>query len=331
VREKHRIEDAWVEVKGAFPSDTRSIARQLAGHANTARGEPILWVFGLDERRGVVGVSYAELANWWPQVAAHFDGEAPAFADANVRAEGRALVALVFDTTAAPFVVRTTTSEGAGEGKDRDVPWREGTRTRSARRHEMLGLLVPWIRVPEYEVIDVYADSRPSARQEEASLSLDWSIDLWLYLAPISPEPVVLPFHHTRMWVRSADDGEAWAAPRVFISIPNPQGAAFRTPATATVTVSATEAVLTGPAMVIVSSHFTTVAEGFPADRPLRVGFTLSPFAAARTVTEEVEVLPRKPTGVEHRTWQIKEQEKESEGRWVVSPRAKRIAPPLAL
>jgi len=46
-----RIEDDLVECKGEWPDpQKRSAARQLAGHANKAGSEPILWIIGLDEK-----------------------------------------------------------------------------------------------------------------------------------------------------------------------------------------------------------------------------------------------------------------------------------------
>ena len=46
-------------------------ARKIAGHANAARGEPILWIIGLDEDdHQVTGASDVELADWWAQATA---------------------------------------------------------------------------------------------------------------------------------------------------------------------------------------------------------------------------------------------------------------------
>ncbi len=73
-----RIEDFRVECKGTWPSAAKA-ARQIAGHANAARGEPILWIIGLDEDNNrVTGASEVELADWWAQVtAAHDEGITP--------------------------------------------------------------------------------------------------------------------------------------------------------------------------------------------------------------------------------------------------------------
>jgi hypothetical protein len=43
-----RVEDFRVECKADWPPAARA-ARRIAGQANTARGEPILWIIGLHE------------------------------------------------------------------------------------------------------------------------------------------------------------------------------------------------------------------------------------------------------------------------------------------
>src|SRR6266536_6298213 len=68
-----RIEDFRVECKGVWPPAAKA-ARQIAGHANAARGEPILWIIGLDEQgQQVKSASDVELADWWAQVTAAYD------------------------------------------------------------------------------------------------------------------------------------------------------------------------------------------------------------------------------------------------------------------
>lgn len=68
-------EDARVELKAEWPGDHAKVARRTAGHTNAALGEPVLWVIGLDEGRGVVGVPAVDTAVWLAGVMAHFDGD----------------------------------------------------------------------------------------------------------------------------------------------------------------------------------------------------------------------------------------------------------------
>ena len=49
-------EDSRVECKRVWIAEHWEVARQLAGHANAARGEVLLWLIGVDEIDGVIGV-----------------------------------------------------------------------------------------------------------------------------------------------------------------------------------------------------------------------------------------------------------------------------------
>jgi hypothetical protein len=60
-------EDDRVEFKRDAIDPTK-LARRLAGHANAARAEWILWIFGVDEKEGFVGTSSLEWSSLWPQV-----------------------------------------------------------------------------------------------------------------------------------------------------------------------------------------------------------------------------------------------------------------------
>ena len=83
-------EDSRVELKSEW-IDPQRVARQIAAHANAARGDPILWIIGADQQRGIVGANHEELANWFAQVKAQFDGLAPQLTDLNVPVKSGAL------------------------------------------------------------------------------------------------------------------------------------------------------------------------------------------------------------------------------------------------
>jgi len=139
-------------LKAAWP-DPQKAARRIAGHANAARGAEILWLIGVDEARGVVGAQANEMATWFPQVEANFDGLAPAHTDLIVPTTGQSLVAVLFETERAPFVVKNPAYGQTGGGPvELEVPWRDGTRVRSARRSEMVRLLSPLAELPSLDV-----------------------------------------------------------------------------------------------------------------------------------------------------------------------------------
>ena len=188
-----RVEDSRVECKAAW-IDPVQAARRIAGHANAARGEGILWVMGLDEKRGlVVGVTLTEFSAWWAKVESQFDeGMAPAVQDVAVHVDKRKAVdALYMETDRAPFVIRNP-GHGTVKGMPKfEVPWREGTAVRSASRAEILRLLVPRMRQPEIEVLQAEGTYWPGKRPNELNLRMR----LVLYVMPRPGAPLVIPFH----------------------------------------------------------------------------------------------------------------------------------------
>lgn len=139
-------EDSFIELKSEWPDVGK--ARQLAGHANSANGEEIVWIIGVDEKnRCLTTPARQDPAKWWSQVSSRFDDNvAPEMMDLVVPVRpGMSVTALAFKTDRAPYVV----SVSNGGTTERDVPIRSGTRTRSATRHELLRFLVPAATVPE--------------------------------------------------------------------------------------------------------------------------------------------------------------------------------------
>ena len=123
VRAGQPVEDARAELKSTWPTDHTRAARRLAGHANAAQGEPILWLIGVDEKgQSVPGVSAEEMSSWWAQVSTCFgDGTYPVPQELAMPTEGVTVVAIVFETDRAPYLVK---AEGGGSIQF-EVPWRE--------------------------------------------------------------------------------------------------------------------------------------------------------------------------------------------------------------
>lgn len=197
-------EDATVELKRDWP-DPRKAARRLAGHANAARGEPILWIIGIDgSAREAPGAPKQDLADWWPQVRKCFDGEAPDLlfdVSPRVPDSDATVVGLAFQTDAAPFVI----SVPAQGSVDREVPWRQGTRVRSAKREELLRVLVPLQRKPEVTVL--HADLSESTKSGGSNSY--WSARVVVYLVPRTPEPIWILKHKVQAFFRHCGDPEA--------------------------------------------------------------------------------------------------------------------------
>ena len=175
-------EDSRVELKSEW-IEPQKAARQIAAHANAARGEPILWIIGVDQQRGVVGANHEELADWFAGVKAQFDGLAPQLTDLTVPVRNGAVAALLFETDRSPFVVKNPVFGQTGGGPVQfEVPWREHTSTRTATRSELIKLLSPLQKLPSFEILSATLSAEVTPFEESDKLKqLLWSLELEMY------------------------------------------------------------------------------------------------------------------------------------------------------
>lgn len=191
-RQGKPLEDSLVEVKAKWISNPNAAARRIGGHANAAGGEPILWIIGIDENtNSIVGADKTETANWLQSVQAEFNELAPSVTDLNVPFEGQTLVALLFDTSRAPFTVKNPVHGKQGCGPvSLEVPWREGTKVNSATRSQLVRLLAPLEAIPSVDVLN------PCLRANQVSKDmLAWYLKMNIYLVSKTYRQVVIPFH----------------------------------------------------------------------------------------------------------------------------------------
>ena len=189
-------EDARVELKARWPEDLARAARQLAGHANAVGGGPILWLIGVDQKKGIIiGANHEEIADWYARLQTYFDGLAPQVTDINVPVRNGSVVALLFDTDRVPFVVKNPAfGVEKGDSIQREVPWREGASTRSATRADLLRLLVPGQKIPDYEVMGGRLMVNFKDNQHNAEYYI-WSLHLELFIYPKEEGRIVIPDH----------------------------------------------------------------------------------------------------------------------------------------
>jgi len=208
VESGHSNEDYRVELKSEWP-DAKKAARRIAGHANAAHGEPILWLIGVDEEKGVVGVNNEELANWYAKVKAEFDGLEPQIMrDLNVPVAGITVVALLFDTDRAPYLVKNPAyGQPSGGPVQLEVPWREARSTRTASRSDLLRILSPIQRAPSFELLNAWLKVYPKLEGRDAygdqtysddPKSFTWKLHMDFYVVPRTDARVVIPFHRCR-------------------------------------------------------------------------------------------------------------------------------------
>jgi len=304
IRAQQVPEDGLVELKAEWPTEPGKVtkmARRLAGHANFARGEPILWLVGLDERSGVVGAPHAEVSNWHSAIVSHFDGEiAPDLVHHfAVTSDGISFVAMLFDTSRAPYVVRNPLhGQTAGNVVEWEVPWREGTKIRTARREDLVRLLAPLQLVPTVEA------HLCSASQSQVPVVNDnFKVGLWidLYVTPRTPDRVVLPFHDFSVTVEptSPDDVllEAWKIE------PKPYTGSTVTTTRPSRTIVGTdsELIIDGPGMFSISALFSTKVP--LAQVRLRVTASMRPAGLDRSIVVSQMLRPTQPGADSSATW----------------------------
>ncbi|MGW1743949.1 hypothetical protein ACWCPQ_34725 [Nocardia sp. NPDC001965] len=185
-----KIEDAYVEAKSEWPDVNK--ARQLAAMANAAGGQPITWIIGLNEDdHSVEALDATDPADWWPQMEKRFvDGIAPTMTDLRVNTEHGWVYSLTFETDRAPYLV-TTGGKGPAES---EAPWREGTRTRTAKRHELLSLLRAQVSVPELELVNAHARIMSMLSAAVPQYRLWFETQLFINSEP--GQNITFPAHH---------------------------------------------------------------------------------------------------------------------------------------
>lgn len=275
VQKGEPTEDTRVELKSEW-IDPASAARRLGGHANAAAGEHLLWIFGLDEDRGVVGATKKELSNWWPQVQSCFDGFAPKLVhDLATRAQWETIVALQFDTDRAPYVVTNPRYGRKGGGPvEREVPWREATGTQSARREDLIRILEPVRRLPDVELLAGGLNLKVREQEPEERPTWQGRVHLQLYVVPFGRERVVIPYHRCRCSVE-LDEYLSVDNLSVQLGVPKKGGARWGSVSfgarnepevdSHTIRESGSEILVDGPGKAYLNSYFD---HPIPADDP---------------------------------------------------------------
>lgn len=193
------VEDTKVELKATW-IESEKAARQLAGHANASRGEPLLWLIGVDERNNrVVGVEPLEFEHWHKQAQKWFDGYAPTLVlHLNVRFGSNTVVCLYFETEKySPYVI----TNALGGYPEFSVPWREGTRLRAARREDLLRMLLPIIKLPSIRLATakLNLNSVPDFSSQKQKHS--WAFEGFVYITPADNARLVIPYADCVIWI----------------------------------------------------------------------------------------------------------------------------------
>ncbi|MFH1718622.1 MAG: hypothetical protein ABIF19_14805 [Planctomycetota bacterium] len=307
------VEDFRVELKSEWPEDPHRAARQIAGHANAARGEPILWLIGIDEKKAMVtGAGYEEISNWKQSIEAKFDELSPVLTHLNVPYEDKTVVALFWETDRRPFLVKTP---GGGQ-VTLEVPWRDACSTRTATRMDLLRLLYPVSKAPAFELIDGHLQISTGERDEYNRPYPPGRLSIDVYIVSGSSERIVIPYHKCEANLRFLSTELCLAPKHVWFhsSYSYPGISIFETrPPSSTVICTGTEAVIDGPGMAtIITSDLPVSSE----QMNLIHG----------DIEMKIKMLPigtDMPISIVGRLSQV-EAPKGTLGRWVISPFDKR-------
>ncbi len=257
---------------------------------------------GLDEEKGVCDPAPVDLASWWAQVEACFDGPAPGLRDLIVRTEDGPVHALYFDGARTPFVTKNPTFGSPGGGSvEREVPWREGTRVRSATREDLIRLLVPTLRLPEIEILDAtvqgHEDSESRKRRMEAedpnSIDevFDWQLHVTTYVTPPHGELVVLPIHRTHVVVRLGSEGPSKVVEYVSYAAPGWGTFNERHIDSVSVETTSSEAIVHLPGRLNVRGRFTHAFKEVLHAEALTLTFSVQPIHTDRVLQVDARLL----------------------------------------
>lgn len=303
VKAGNLVEDSRVELKSEWP-DAQKAARRLAAHANAARGESVLWVVGLDEKRGVVPLQQTDFAIWYQQVSKEFEGIAPQLYELIVPTQDGQVIAILVETLRAPYVVRNpffgTTNGGSIQY---EVPWREGTKVRSARRDDLIRLLVPMQALPFLEVLNasitleakdaigpIYANQVPPTQHVPHFL---WELYLSLYLTPQTADRVVFPIHKATFTYRSGSDtADSQFGDLRFYTPCIHTGPGSSRLDSHTVLTTSSEAIIDGPGIVKVSASFIEVPRAV-TDEELILNIGMIPASNNQALTTVLTLVQR--------------------------------------
>jgi hypothetical protein len=298
LRRRRGTEDQRIELKQSLTDPARA-ARRLAGHANAARGAQIMWLVGVADDGTIHGYDVADdPAKWLAQVRASIQGNPPRLtADVIVHVDGATVLALVFETTGAPYVV-------SRPGDDRlEVPWREGTSVRSARHEDLVEVLVPVTAAPTFEALRGSLTAQ-AQHDEQGNRTWIWKLDLELYASTaVIGEAIAIPDHNVlcRVVVETVVVASGIASLSPLPKRPPAQFVLehFGVAASmSTVFDGDGQLILTGPGRVDASASLTDATPPWPTntDRPARVDVVLSgatsqgvPFESTVTLVEETD------------------------------------------
>jgi len=317
VKADTRVEDSLVELKANWP-DPEKAARRIAGHANAARGESILWIIGLDESKGVCDFDDSEIADWWAKVQTCFDGLVPGLTDIVTKTPDGPIQLLYFDTSASPFVVKNLSYGTKASGPvEREVPWREGTSIRSVTREDLIRILVPLTLLPDIEFLEghVEVESKEpfntsygdTAAPSQAEPHLEWRVHITMYVTPKKNDRIVLPVHRTKLTLRIISDkdkvSELMASNIRYQSPSLWLGARGSRSDSVSIESTNSEAVIHLPGKLYVNANYYEPIRKLPPKGNLEICYSVKPAGTEHSVLKTLSFSLTEAKGDHFRRW----------------------------
>ena len=284
-RAGYPVEDDRIEFKQAWPDPAKP--RQLGGVANRANGNFVIYIVGADESGALFDLDNVDVADWWARLSSKFDGVAPDLINHIIVPidESKSVTALQFGTDRAPYVVNAD----KGGSPEREVPIRDGTRTRSATRTELLRMLLPQASVPPALVLSGGLNAYWNAGEEGSEGHCSISGSATIFLEHHASAGIMLPFHE----MTATADAEDLVFPlSTYLRQPNE---AEGSPAFG-VQVRRDGVFSTGPGSFRLSftAKFPTSKKGFLQGVPdWRINFRLGVVGSPRAIQVDVSLSPK--------------------------------------
>lgn len=198
------------------------------------------------------------MSNWWKSITSEFDGTTPELTHLNVRFDEQTVVALLFETERRPFVVRNPLHGKPGGGPiSLEVPWREVSSTRTARRIDLLKMLAPLSKKPSFEALDgrlvIAEKAGPSSYKASGGLWLD------IYVVPADSNQLVIPLHKCEVRLQFGGVDKYYVLNGLHF-----KGSKVTADVSHTITYTRSELTVDGPGRFAVSAqqpHFENTAE----------------------------------------------------------------------
>lgn len=183
--------------------------------------------------------------------------------------DGATLQALVFDSdsSSAPYVVKNA----AGGPISHEVPWREGTRLRSARRVDLLRSLAPAILLPDVEVLDGYVQVQEKAGRDSPDSYLKWYLWMDVYLTPRDNSTTIFPKHRCSAAARIPEWGIDLQIPDIYFSYHRQREGV----AAGFLTITPSEVIIEGPCRFGITASLQTSKGGMQPTDPLNLEVSL--------------------------------------------------------